>query len=229
MTPTAVSKSEITPDACIETDMTGKVLRGSGKPFSELALHLAAYSARKDCMAVVHAHPPYSCALAVSGGQLNPPFMAEPVVSLGPDIPVVPFSDNMDHVIEGMTRAFLVTDIAILGNHGIIAIGDDPLQAFYRIELVEHMARIKTLALQWGGPTPLSSSTVQTLIDKRAKGALGPQARGIANAIPMKAAEPPGPVRSLQPIAQPAPATEPAGIQEIIAEEIARAISGNQK
>ena len=39
-------------------DRQGKKLRGKGKPTSEMAMHLACYDERPDCLAVAHAHHP---------------------------------------------------------------------------------------------------------------------------------------------------------------------------
>jgi L-fuculose-phosphate aldolase len=58
-TPTSESKAEINEDMIISLDMEGKKIEGIGKPFSEIKLHLSAYKARPETVAVVHAHPPF--------------------------------------------------------------------------------------------------------------------------------------------------------------------------
>ena len=90
-TPTAVSKGAVVPEMLIVVDEKGAVVQGTRGGFSELKLHLAAYKARPEVQCVVHAHPPTATGFAVAGQELGPPFMAEPVVSIGPRVPLVPF------------------------------------------------------------------------------------------------------------------------------------------
>lgn len=90
-TPTAVSKGCVTPETLLVVDRDGNRLEGSRKVFSEWKLHRACYGARADVAAVLHAHPPTATAFAVTGVEPGGPFMAEPVVSLGARIPLVPY------------------------------------------------------------------------------------------------------------------------------------------
>ena len=91
-TPTAESKGVVSEEMLIVIDENGKVLSGTHRPFSERVLHLAAYQARPDVKAVIHAHPPTATAFAVAGKGLDRPIIAEAVVSLGPRIPLVPYA-----------------------------------------------------------------------------------------------------------------------------------------
>ena len=85
-TPTAVSKGDVVDEIVITLDETGKQIAGVGKPFSEIKLHLAAYAARPEIRAVVHAHPPFATARGLLGKPLYPA-LPEAVVSLGDIIP----------------------------------------------------------------------------------------------------------------------------------------------
>ncbi len=58
-------------------------------------------------------------------------------------------------------------------NHGVIAWGADIEQAYLRLELVEHMARIALLAQPLGGVHPLADDIVGPLLKKRAGANLG--------------------------------------------------------
>jgi L-fuculose-phosphate aldolase len=166
-TPTAVSKGDVEPEWLIVVNDQMKVLRGTRKPFSELQLHLAAYRARPDIGVVIHAHPPAATAFAVSGADLGHPFMAEPVVSLGPEIPVVPFSMPKDPQLDQDIAVALATaDVCILAQHGVLAVGGSFEQAFLRLELLEHLARIAQAAQAHGGTRRLDSARVAKLAAK---------------------------------------------------------------
>ena len=90
-TPTAESKGVITEEMIIRLDMDGKKLEGIGNPFSEIKLHLAAYRARSNANAVVHAHPPFSTARGLTGKALTMN-IPEAVVSISETIPVAPYA-----------------------------------------------------------------------------------------------------------------------------------------
>lgn len=170
-TPTAVSKGAVSPEMLIVvSDQDGSVLQGTRKAFSELKLHLAAYQARPDIGAVIHAHPPQATGFAVCHTELDPSIMAEPIVSIGPRIPLVPFGlPGQPHLNEELAQALSQSDVVLLASHGVLAVGPDLETCMLRIELVEHIAKITLVARQLGGAVSLPPETVQALSDKHAK------------------------------------------------------------
>lgn len=166
-TPTAMSKRDVTAESLIVVDAQNQVIQGTRRSFSELQLHRAAYAVRPDIGVVLHAHPPFATAFAVAGKDLGHPFMAEPVVSLGPRIPVVPYhrpkSPELDVAIG---EAFADADVALLDRHGVLSVGGSFEQAFLRLELVEHIARIAAAAAPLGGVRPLPAAEVAALSEK---------------------------------------------------------------
>jgi L-fuculose-phosphate aldolase len=165
--PTAVSKADVGLESLIVVDGQGAVVEGTRRAFSELSLHLAAYRARPDIGVVLHAHPPCVTAFAVAGLPIPHPFMAEPVVSLGPVIPVVEHAPPGDpSLAEGLARALAQADVAVLDRHGLISVGGSFEQALLRMELVEHLARVALAAAQLGGVRPLPADQVQALAAK---------------------------------------------------------------
>jgi L-fuculose-phosphate aldolase len=172
--PTAVHKGDVRAEMCVVVDAEGKVVAGERKVFSEIALHLACFRARPDVGFVLHAHPPTATGWAVAGEPFfDPPFMAEPVVSLGEAIPLVPYAPPGGST-SGLEDAVRRCDAVLLGNHGVITLGKDAEQAFLRMELVEHLARIALVARQVGGPRPIPRDDVEKLLLARAKAGLGP-------------------------------------------------------
>ncbi len=172
--PTAISKRDVRPEMLVVLDRDGKVVQGTRRVFSEIALHLAVYRARPDAAWVVHAHPPHATAWAVAGESFwDAPFLAEAVVSLGDSIPLVAYA------LPGASTSALETamgraDAVLLGNHGVLTIGPDAETALLRMELVEHLARIAALARPLGGARPLPAGDVAILLEARRKAGLGP-------------------------------------------------------
>ena len=230
-TPTATSKRLIGERDLIEVDARGQV-HGPGKVFGEIGLHLAIYERRPDVGCVVHAHPP--CATAISASPGNPierPFLAEAVVSLGPRIPKLPYAQPGDAARAALAPWCELVDAVILGNHGAIAWGADPEQAFLRLELVEHLARIAVAAAPLGGVEPLPDAAIAPLLAARAKAGIGRAAdRAVATAAQLLG-DAPRPVVACAPAPHaPVPTIAPDGsggspaLAAIVREEIVRAL-----
>jgi L-fuculose-phosphate aldolase len=179
-TPTAVSKGNVDADMIITLDRQGKKIAGIGQSFSEIKLHLAAYNARSEAQAVVHAHPPFAMAFGLVNRSLYPA-IPEAIVSIGDVIPVVPFA--MPGVPENdaiIADALAQVDVFIMPGNGVLAIGDSVEQAYLRLELVEHIAKMQYYAEQLGrahgvSPMQLSAENLDVLLQKRAVLGLGPK------------------------------------------------------
>lgn len=175
ITATAVSKADIDDATLLIVDMTGKVLEGRRKPFSELELHLAAYASRKSVDVVVHAHPPYATAMGLAGCSLDLAAMPEVVVSLGAGIPTAPLclpkTPEATAAISGLAKSH---DAMLLAGNGALTLGPDLVTAHLRMELLEHYAKIVSLARQMGGVRELPSAHVEKLLEARRKAGLEP-------------------------------------------------------
>jgi L-fuculose-phosphate aldolase len=166
-TPTAVSKGDVVPEMLIIVDDDGQVLEGTRKSFSEFKLHRAAYLARPDVDCVIHAHPPTATGFAVAGVELGEPFLAEPVVSIGPRVPLVPFGMPGDPALDAALAAALEgADVLLLANHGVLVVGPDFETCMLRMELLEHICKIALVARQLGGPVALPPGLVDALAQK---------------------------------------------------------------
>jgi len=184
-TPTAVSKRLVGPGDVLHLDAAGKLLSGTGRPFSELVLHLAVYRARADARAVIHAHPPTAAGLSMAGVEVDPTVTPEAVVSLGERVPLVPhFLPGDPRLPDALGAALQAADVVVLRGHGVLAIGDDLEQAYLRTELVEHLARMELVARQAGRVDRLPRGEVEQLLKKRAAAGLGPEGRRQRAAAP---------------------------------------------
>jgi L-fuculose-phosphate aldolase len=175
ITPTAVSKLDVDDSMLIIVDLSGKVLEGRRKPFSELELHLAAYRARPEVDCVLHAHPPHATAFGLTGVELGPIAMPELAVSLGDSIPTVPrLMPKTPELGKAVEAACGKVDAMLLAGNGALTLGASLEQALLRMELVEHYAKILAIARGLGPVQPLPSGDLQKLLEARAKAGLGP-------------------------------------------------------
>jgi len=164
VTPSGVSKGHLKPADLLVVDGRGQVLRGRGRPSSELGMHLAAYRARPDAAAAVHAHPLTAVALSVAG--LPPPddLVPEASVVLG-RVGLAPFSTpGTAEVAQAILPLLPRHDVILLTRHGALALGATLAQAFDRMEILERVARVAVLARLLGRCEPLPPEAVARVV-----------------------------------------------------------------
>lgn len=165
MTPTAVSKGFMSVDMMVVTDMDGVLVSGAPgrKPSSEILMHLVAYRQRPDVRAVVHAHPPLATGFAVAGIPLDRAVLAEVVTTLG-SIPIAQYATPSTQELPDAVAPYVTAhDGLLLANHGALALGADLFAAYYKMETIEHFARISLVARQLGRENLLSREEVDRL------------------------------------------------------------------
>ena len=166
-TPKGVSKGFMSPDMLVITDYEGRKLAGERDPSSELPMHLAVYRRRSDVMAVVHAHPPVATGFAVAGIPLDRAVLAEVVTTLG-SIPIAEYgTPSTQELADAVDRHIAVHDGLLLANHGAITVADGLLRAYYKMETIEHFARISVVARILGRERLLSREEVNRLQELR--------------------------------------------------------------
>lgn len=169
ITPSSICKGFVTEDMLVVMDMEGKVLEGGCKPSSESKMHLAAYRSRPDIKSVVHAHPPYATAFAVANKPIETKAYPEMIV-LFEKIPLAPYgTPSTDEIHYGMEPYIKDYDVILLANHGVIAVGSDVYNAFFKLESVEGMAKVLTLAERLGGQKELPQNKLKELYEMRRK------------------------------------------------------------
>jgi L-fuculose-phosphate aldolase len=170
VTPSGISKGHMAPEQLIVTDLSGRVLEGEARPSSELAMHLAAYRARPDVQAVVHAHPPRAIAFTVAGVPIPGRVLPEVVVTLGGEIPTVPYTTpTTEEVPQALGPYFERHDAVMMEWHGAVCLGPDVWDAYYKLEKLEHLCEVALFAQQLGGWRELSERQLGPLMDIRAR------------------------------------------------------------
>ncbi|HET9553819.1 MAG TPA: class II aldolase/adducin family protein [Anaeromyxobacteraceae bacterium] len=164
VTPSGVSKGALAPEELLVVDAAGAVVEGRGRPTSELRMHLAAYAARPDVQAAVHAHPITAVALTVAGAGWPGDLVPEAAVTLGP-VAVAPFAVPGTGAVPGSLAPFLpVHDVILLERHGALCLGATVAEATDRMETLERVARMAVIARAAGGCAPLPPETVALVL-----------------------------------------------------------------
>jgi L-fuculose-phosphate aldolase len=164
---TGVSKGMMHSDDLIICDMKGDKIEGRRERTSEILMHLTVYEMRPDVQAVVHAHPPVATGFAAAGRPLNLALLPEVVIGLG-CIPLAEYGLPGTPELSEALRPFIPThDALLMANHGAVCYADDLYRAFFKMETVEHFARITLVAELLGGPKVLPRMEVDKLFDSR--------------------------------------------------------------
>jgi L-fuculose-phosphate aldolase len=167
MTPKSVCKGFMTPEMMCVTDLNGRKIEGERDPSSEIQMHLEVYRQRADVQAVVHAHPPTATGFAVAGIPLDRAVLAEVLTTLG-SIPIAEYATPSTKELPEAVRKYIrAHDGMLLANHGALTVGSDLYAAYYKMETIEHFAKISLVARLLGRENLLSREEVMRLQDLR--------------------------------------------------------------
>jgi L-fuculose-phosphate aldolase len=162
-TPKSVSKGFMTPDMMVVVDLDGKKVSGTRDASSELKMHLEVYRQRADVKAVVHAHPALATGFAVAGIPLDRAVLAEVICTLG-SIPIAEYATPSTQELPNAVRQYIKAhDGLLLANHGALTVGGDVYAAYYKMETIEHFAKISLTARLLGGERLISQEEVLRL------------------------------------------------------------------
>jgi L-fuculose-phosphate aldolase len=163
ITPSGVNKGLMEADQVLTVDLRGQVLEGEGRPSSEIRMHLLAYELRPDVAAVVHAHLPYATGCTLAGIDLLEPILPEVVITLG-GIPTAPYATPGTPEVPAAIRDFIQEyDAILLSRHGAMTVGRDVMDAYNKMEKLEHTARVVLAARLQGPVAPLPAAEVEKL------------------------------------------------------------------
>jgi L-fuculose-phosphate aldolase len=224
MTPKSVCKGFMTPDMMCITDLEGRKLQGDRDPSSETLMHLEVYRQRPDVNAVVHAHPPTATGFAVAGIPLDKAVLAEVLTTLG-SVPIAEYATPSTQELPEAVRKYIKAhDGMLLANHGALTVGADLFGAYYKMETIEHFAKISLVARTLGRENVLSREEVTRLQGLRGT-------YGIAAPAPICADPPAGiderAVSALGP--GPLPASAPRGSEDATCQVVRAPSGGGQR
>jgi L-fuculose-phosphate aldolase len=169
VTPTGVSKFLLRSADMVIVDLQGRQLDGYRKVTSEVSMHLAVYRHRHDVTAVIHSHPPVATAFACVGRGLDEMLCQEAVMTLGV-VPLATYATTGTEEVAASLAPFIPDHDAILmANHGAVSYGGTLLQAFQKMEIVEHLAQIALVTHQLGAPSILKHEQVKQLRDAKTR------------------------------------------------------------
>ena len=163
ITPSASCLGTLNVNDLVYVDFNSQVLQSHSNPSSELPMHLEIYKKRPDVNAIIHTHPANSTAFTVAGENFSEPVLPELILGIG-DIPIAkyatPSTNESAIVISDLIKKH---DVIILDHHGVVTVGKDLQEAFYKLERLEHAASTLLAAKQLGNINPLNPSDIEKL------------------------------------------------------------------
>jgi L-fuculose-phosphate aldolase len=172
ITPSGLPYEEMKPEDVAVVDMEGDLVSGSLAPSVETPMHLGIYAARPEVESIVHTHARYSTILACMGLEIPPVHYMLAELSDEGRVPVAEYAVyGSRELAENAGRALGDAHrVCLLRNHGTIAVGGSPEEAFKRTEILEEMAEIFHHTRLAGGPILLSQTQISETANKMAAG-----------------------------------------------------------
>jgi L-fuculose-phosphate aldolase len=168
-TPTGVSKASLRACDMVIVDLDGRHISGTRMVTSEIDMHLAIYRRRADVEAIVHAHPVAATAFACCGRSLDEVLCQEAVMTLGP-VPLARYATTGTKQVAASLEPWVADHQAILlANHGAVSYGPSLLDAFYKMETLEHLAQIHLMAHQLGTACALEEDQLEQVMRAKAR------------------------------------------------------------
>jgi ribulose-5-phosphate 4-epimerase/fuculose-1-phosphate aldolase len=173
----AISKAPelIEPDDIAEFDMEGQPLRKDPRPpYLERFIHAAIYEARRDVMAVVHAHAedvlPFTIATDARKARLVP--VIHSGAFIGAQVPVwdiaEQFGDRTNLLVTSMAQARDLArtlgrnNVALMRGHGFAAGARSLIDVVRMAVYLPRNARVQHKAMQLGEVKPLSQGEIES-------------------------------------------------------------------
>src|SRR6266566_10064334 len=149
--------SNLTPEQLTVVTFDGEVVAGALEPVTReiVGMHSCVYRARSDVNAVIHTHSPHVTSFALAHQPLPCAYEALLRFGVTQDIPVADWAprgsrESISNIVAQLQQHPGVPAV-LLGNHGLLAFGRDPLAVAYLIIAVEEAAEMTLRARTLGG------------------------------------------------------------------------------
>jgi L-fuculose-phosphate aldolase len=168
ITPSAIPYDVMRPAMLAKMPLDGDYGAWSGPhtPSTEWRFHLDIMRARPDVGAIVHCHPAYATALSM----LRKPIPAAHYMIAafgGPAVRCTGYAPYGTKQLSDLAVAGLeARNGVLLGNHGMIAVGETLTQAMWRATELETLAKMYHLALAIGEPVVLSDDEILRTVER---------------------------------------------------------------
>lgn len=163
ITPSALDKGRITGDQIGLLTMEGENLTPRMKSSIETQMHLRVYRSRPDVKAVVHAHPVMATSFAAMTVDINTKLTAEAYAVLGVPVKAPYALMGTDTLADRVAESVKGSNVVVMENHGILAVGPTLLKAFDRLEVLEAAAKMTIITTLMQRVSPINGERIVEL------------------------------------------------------------------
>ena len=165
ISPSGLDYYDTKPEDIVIVDLDKNTIEGNLRPSSELDMHIALYKNRDDINAIVHTHSKFATAISCMGWEL--PAVHYLIGVAGAKIGCADYAlYGSKELAENTLKAVGENNAALLGNHGLIALGDDVESAFSTAEHLEFVSEIYYLTKSLGEPNIISNKDMADVMKK---------------------------------------------------------------
>lgn len=167
ISPSGYSLDDIAPEKWVPICLkTGANLSRDLKPSSEILMHLMVYKFREDVNAIVHTHPPITIGIISTGYNEIPPMFPDYIAIVGKKVPyidyIIPCSEELANAVVKVMKDPAYTSL-FMKNHGLLTLGSNMKQAYYRTEIIEDAAKIFLVSKVVGEPRILNKEETNNI------------------------------------------------------------------
>jgi L-fuculose-phosphate aldolase len=159
--------ANLQPEQMVLVTFDGEVLAGELDPASReiVGMHSCVYQERPHVNSVIHTHSPRATSFALAHHPLPCVYEAFLRFGITEDVPVAQWAPRGSHeavsyIVEQL-QAHPYSPAVLLGNHGVLAFGSDPLAAAQLIIIMEEAAQMTLDARALGGEKPFPADALE--------------------------------------------------------------------
>lgn len=165
ITPSGIPYNETTEKDIVLMTLEGEVLEGNRKPSSEYEMHRIFYQKTPDVNSVVHTHSEYATVFACLQEEILP--LHYIIGSIGSSVRCTGYETFGTGKLAEVAFKEMKNDKGILlGNHGVLAVGEDLASAFSVAKDIEFIAKLYYRAKSIGTPVLLKGEELEEVIEK---------------------------------------------------------------
>ena len=163
ITPSQIDKATITAEQIGVLTLEGQSVSTRIKKSMETGMHLAIYKQRPDVKAIVHAHPVFATSFAVTGKAIKTNLAGESRAILREPVLASYALMGTAELADIVSKAARHTNVVLMQNHGVIALGETLFQAYDRMEVLEAAAKMTLLTDMLGGARELDPDQLRQI------------------------------------------------------------------
>lgn len=164
ITPSGMDYFELKPEDIVVLSLDGKKIDSNRKPSSEYDMHRIFYQKRKDITAVVHTHSRFATTLACLNWSIPP--LHYLTAYCGKEVSCSSYVQfGTYELAESAYKTMGENYACLLGNHGLLAVGNSLPYAFDVAQQIEFLSELYYRSKTVGNPVLLDDTQITSVLE----------------------------------------------------------------